>query len=317
MNKLYKKIIVNILILLCVLFIIEIFSFFTIFSLIAKEFFFEKKYRDVQNWFSMKNLRYIEDFATRRPVSIPKKQSGKLPIVILGCSYAFGSTLNDNETFSSQLSEYTGRTVYNLGLPCMGTASALYLLENPSIKEQIPEAQYFIYLFIYDHLRRNYLNMPNNVYNYFGAHYFLDKNCDLHFKHLNKIQMFLHSFYTYRIIENAFCIYKMKKEDFSLFKALLKQIKSEINQKYPKSEFVMLVYDDYLENDEALGGGIFDDDKNLTQICNELGIKIIYTKQMKCGKSILERKYVSFDGWHPTKEAWTKIVPELSEQLGL
>ena len=315
MNKLTKKIVLNILLIVAILAIIEFLSFLIIFCSISKGFFFENKYRDVQNWFSVKNMRMAEDYGTFRPASIPDNPS-KRPIVILGCSYAYGTTLSDDETFSAQLSKYTNRSVYNLALQNMGTASALYLLEKPDIINKIPDAEYFIYLFIYDHVRRNYLNMPNVVYNYFGANYKLDKNGRLYFPKISKQKMFLESFYTNRLIQNFYANGKTSSGDLSLFKAILAQMKTVIDEKYPNSKLVLLVYDD--EPEFADDGSLnLADDERLTKFCDEIGIKAVYVKQLPCGEDIVRRKYIVSDGWHPSKEAWQKIVPELSELLNL
>ena len=265
--------------------------------------------------FSFNNLFLTENISDFRKPSIPNKTSKK-PIVILGCSYSYGTTLKDEETFGAQLSKYTNRAVYNFGLQSTGTASALYLLKNNVIKKQVQDADYFVYVFIYDHIRRNYLCAPNIVYNYFCANYYLDKNNNLKQQKLNKINMLFHSLYTMRLIENSYAEHKSKTNDMKLFDKILTEINKAIKKQYPNAKFIMLVYNDDPIYDED-NNLIIERDTNLDNICKREGIEIVYTQDLNCGKDILSRKHIAFDGWHPTKEAWHKIVPEFAQKTGM
>ena len=93
------------------------------------------------------------------------------PIVLFGCSFAFGFGIDDEQTFSYKLSKYTNRTVYNRGLCGGGIQHVLYQLRREDFYKEIPEPEYVIYLYISNHIRRMYKYAYNDVvlggeYNY-------------------------------------------------------------------------------------------------------------------------------------------------------
>ena len=53
----------------------------------------------------------MEKFCGKTKIEYRETKEEKNPIVVLGCSYAYGQGLKDKETFSYLLSEYTSRPV--------------------------------------------------------------------------------------------------------------------------------------------------------------------------------------------------------------
>ena len=310
MKKLKKIIAINIIGLISVLFLIELISFLIIFC---------RYYRLIvdgdqwTNWISFKNLNNIEDKYNFLP---PYKYKGtdNKSIVILGCSYAIGACLDYEDTPSSQLAKYLKTTVYNKSIPGMGTASALYVMSKDNIKEEIPDAKYFVYIFLDDHIRRNKCYIPNHIYNEFSAKYNLDKNNNLHFVKLNKLQYLLYSSYTFRLYDEYLRMKEDKEKDYLLLDAIITKLSEEIKTKYPNSKFIILFYDDNLNGRDINN---IEHNKNLDQICKKNNIQLIYTSDLKCGKDILERKYLTWDKIHPSKEVWQQIIPEFVKLTGM
>ena len=312
-NRTKKILIANIIGIISVLAVIEIISFFTIIY----------RYYDViqngnvwdqwRHWFSFNHLELIENKPENfAPASVYKGTEDN-SIVLLGCSYAFGAGLPQEDKPSSQLAKYLKRTVYNKGICGVGTSSALYILSQDKIKKEIPKAKYFIYIFLIDHLRRNVVIMPNHIYNNFSAKYVLDKNNNLKFIKLNKLQYFLYSLYTYRLYEEG-KRFKREENDYALFSAIIGKLSETIKTKYPEAELIILFYDDNFDNSDTKN---IKHNKKLDDICKKNKIKLIYTSDLKCGKDILNRKYLSYDKIHPSKEAWEHIIPEFTELAGI
>ena len=79
-------------------------------------------------------------------------------IILAGCSFTHGSHLNDNETFSYFLSNYLNRSVYNWGICSGSPREMLYILQNKKLlsylTENNPDIKYVIYTYLPDHLNR-------------------------------------------------------------------------------------------------------------------------------------------------------------------
>lgn len=92
-----------------------------------------------------------------------EKDKTKPPIIVFGCSYAYGHGLKKEESFSYLLSEITGRTIYNYA-ECGGHfyASLQEFSNDVKNKERednetakyIKTADYIVYVYMYDHINR-------------------------------------------------------------------------------------------------------------------------------------------------------------------
>lgn len=257
-----------------------------------------------------------EDVFNYRP-TVYKKGSKKRPIVLFGCSYTYGHGLEENETFSWQLSNYTNRTVYNRGLPGGCCASMLYLLQKPEIKEEIPDAEYFIYTYIPEHLRRVFSNSPEWFNEYLFASYKMLPDGELKEIKPNKFGMLLASTATYKLFNNYYSRLRVSvfNNDFKLFFAIVKNSIDTMKEQYPDSKFVILVYDCVKGNTYPFS---LDKEEDLfNKFAEENNIKVLYTKKMSFGEDLLYGKYTGKDVLHPSGEAWKILIPEISKELKL
>jgi len=309
-----KLIIFNIIGILSVLVIIEFISFWGILFKYYPIIQHEKTGMQLKNWVSFSQLQLIEEkFENYVPTYVYKGTENN-SIVLLGCSYAWGAHLNYEDKPSSQIAKHLKKTVYNKSICGMGTNSALYIMSQDKIMQEIPHAKYFIYVFLTDHLRRNHLIMPNHLYNQFSAKYSLDKNNNLKFNKFNKLQYLLFSSYTYRLFEEQYMNNRGSDKNYVLFGAIMDKLSKIIKEKYPESEFIVLFYND---NPDNLKINKIKHNAILDNICKRNNIKLIYTSDLKCGKDIFNRKYLADDNLHPSKEAWENIIPEFTEKAGI
>lgn len=307
-----KKIIIsNAILFLLTLIIFEIISFFVILFRYYPVIQNGNAWSSWKSWFSLKQLCQVEDATTSYLFPYRYKGTEDSAVVLLGCSYAWGAGLKYSDKPSSQLAKYLKNTVYNKSICSTGTSSVLYIMSQDKIKKEIPKAKYFVYIFLIDHLRRNSVIMQNHLYNQFSAKYALDKNGDLKFIKLNRLQYLFYSSYLYRLWEER-KRFKQDENDYLLFGAIMDKLSATIKEKYPDSEFIVLFYDDNFYNKNYMGHN-----KKLDDICKRNNIKLIYTSDFKCGKDIFDKKYIGSDQIHPTKEAWEKIIPEFVEVAGI
>lgn len=274
---------------------------------------FSKK--TVQKFFLLKKGIYEEVF-DYRPTEY-KKRSRKKPIVLFGCSFVYGHGLSEDELFSRQLSDYTKRTVYNKGLPGGGCASMLYLLRKPEFKKEIPNAEYFIYTYIPEHLRRVYTNSPEWFNEYLFAAYKMLPDGKLKEVKLNNFKLRLASTASYKLFHNYYSRLRVSafNNDFKLFFTVVKESVNLIREQYPDSKFVILVFDNYKGNDYPFS--LEEEEALFNKFAEENNVKVLYTKKMNKGEDLLNGKYNGADGFHPSGEAWKIIVPQLSKELKL
>lgn len=305
--KILKILLFNLLF-ICVLFILAEFISFGIiatkYNLLSQES--DKNIARIflTNWIYYQDNEYFEDVFTFREPLIGKKN--KKPIVLFGCSYTYGSNIENNEdTFGGQLHKYTGRTVYNYGIVSGKPNSALYILSNPKFKKEHPDVDYFIYTYIDDQEQRLFRNYPNICMNRVFTRYTYDKNDNLKFVNLSPLGKILRSTYTSRLFENYYAQYKKKNDNKKLLSLVLENMSKEIKTNYPNAKFIFLYYMDDEENQ----------DKILEEICRKNDIIFIKTLDMPHGREILEKEYAFPNDLHPIKDAWSIIVPEVAKKI--
>lgn len=92
-------------------------------------------------------------------ISLPQNDNNKKSIIVFGCSFAEGVFLQADETLSGQLSKYTQRTAYNMGVSASSPSYMLYLSEYNKFYDLIKvQPEYIIYVIIPDHINRIYQN---------------------------------------------------------------------------------------------------------------------------------------------------------------
>lgn len=83
------------------------------------------KYFIIPTYFDKRQIIYGD--IIRKPAYT---KSNKKPILITGCSFAYGLFLDESDCFHSILSKATGRTTYNIAIPSGSPRELLFLLKN-------------------------------------------------------------------------------------------------------------------------------------------------------------------------------------------
>ncbi len=237
----------------------------------------------------------------RKPSGLEYK---KRPILIYGCSYAYGFGLKEEETFGYQLSKYTKRPVYNFGLSSKGLQDALYLLKND--EKVTPEPEYIFYIFINDHVRRMFVNC-NKIDNTKYLRYFV-KDGQL------REEIISDNFYLLRNLKNSlyYLLKDMNREKiFNLVKIYLINIRDEAKLKYPSAKFIVIDYGNSQYN--------YFSESRLQELERE-GIKIISLNKIFKGK-LRMNKYRNSEKddvfRHPNGNAWEITVKYLKKRYKL
>ncbi|HOV34119.1 MAG TPA: hypothetical protein PLX23_12240 [Candidatus Hydrogenedens sp.] len=102
------------------------------------------------------NYTYSIDKKGRRNTNQENDVEKKMNFLFMGCSFTFGTGVNDNETFPSQFAKLNPYCqVYNYGMPG-GSPQEMYLMTlNPNFADDIENMPtVVVYTFISDHLKR-------------------------------------------------------------------------------------------------------------------------------------------------------------------
>lgn len=303
--KLLRLIFINILVLFILLLILE----FTLYN-------FSKKIAYNHNYYpkyfgGIKIFGYVkEKKLMRKPEGLQYK---KAPIIVFGCSFAYGNNLNDNQTFSHKLSILSKRPVYNRAFNGWGMQQILYQLKRTDFYKEVKDPEYIIYVAIQDHFNRlfRYQFDPRCGCDYIFLRYKHTKNGfeEIHpqFPFLWQLYTVKYSqmFYEEKIIESD----NNKRKNYDFLYEILHECMKYKNEHYPKAKFIILMY----KNEEKS----FLEDANLNKKLTNDGFTILDTSKLTYPIVFEEKKYRETDNLHPSEKAWDIIVPALIKKLKL
>ncbi len=236
--------------------------------------------------------------------------SRKRPLLFVGCSYTNTYGLSDNQLLSSKVAYLTKRTTYNRGQGGEGPQLILYQFKNKKFFTQVPDAEFIIYTFIYDHLFRLNRYQLAPFSNRTQIRY---KLTDGKLKELTPYFLPLYSLFTIQNIQTkvAFIKAKDRKKNFALFLAILNESYKIAKQHYPHAKFVILLYKD--PHWHYPGRQLTTSEINQL---NKAGFIVIDSEKL-VGHELTSDKYRLSDKDHPNEQAWQEIAPLLVKRLNL
>ncbi|MCR5261725.1 MAG: hypothetical protein K6C94_07800 [Candidatus Gastranaerophilales bacterium] len=318
-----KKIIcINLIVIFVVLCVIEILCFQTYKRIYTP--LFEAQLKNFKNREEIRKLLEIRYHKAKKFVyeerianCLPKVYKGnkKGGIVTIGCSYTEGAGLEENQSFAYKLNQLTGKTTYNRGISATGTQYVYRQLADKNFKKEIPEVDYVIYTFIYDHfyrLFRDYVTYGNS--NLHINYYLNDKNELREGKHPF---WFLYTFYTTRLISE----YKEQRsydefdEKYAVFLKLIEESIKEMKKNYPNAKFILLevpqgsmCLSDYQAGTEELT-------KEQIKDIEDLGAIYVNAEKLVGHQLRDTEKYRMPDKDHPSERVWDEIAPALVKKF--
>lgn len=266
---------------------------------------------NIQYWSKINIFNYEKEKKNmRKPEGIQYK---KAPILVFGCSFAYGHGLNNNQTFSHKLSELTKRPVYNRGVNGWGMQHILYQFKRPDFYKEVKEPEYIIYVAIPDHYNRlfRYQFSPRCNCNFIFLRYKYSKN---NFKEIHPflptfwnlyIVKYAQQFIEEQIIESEF----NKKNNYEFLYKIMHESMKYKKIHFPKSKFIILMYNNNQKS--------FIDDLNLRTRLEKDGFIIIEIKNLTPKDFLINKEYKANDSLHPSKKAWDIVTPKLAKKLNL
>jgi len=233
----------------------------------------------------------------RAPVGLEYK---KKPVLILGCSFAWGFGVDENENFGSRLSKLTKRPVYNRSFEWLfGPQTMLYQARLKEFYEEVPEPEYAVYVFIGDHVNRScskYLT-PRPYYpflNYKMKNGRLERNPERWYDRL----------YLTRLIGISKMQKVSEKEKYSIAAEHFRETKQEFDKHWKNYKFIILVYNQRGEKNELYDIG---------NLKNE-GFTIIKTYDL-IGRYLDLPGDFTHDNMHPSSKAWEIVTPAFVKEM--
>ncbi len=241
---------------------------------------------------------------------IENRDTNKKPIILFGCSFTEGFGLNEDETFSRKLADYTNRTVINRGKSGTGIPFLYYQLSDKEIVNSLPKnAEYIIFTLIPDHFPRLF-RYRNFVLT--GDHTLRYKIKDNKLVEDRPIFPAIHSLFTSILIEEYIANKKSenKQEKEKLFYKLFEDSYKIIQKEFPDTKLIILYIKNPQDNDTHEYDEIINSLKNLGN-----NVDIIYINDFI--PDIYEEKYWLEDRDHPSAAAWDKIIPILTNKFNI
>ncbi len=318
LKKTLKILVVNLIITLVLLMVVEIISYLIIvcqyskfkgFKEVIKEFRYKKIYNRTEE--NLVNFSF-------RPIEY--RNPNKRPIILFGCSFTYGHGLNDEETFSRKLADYTDRTVVNRGLSGEGVSFLYFQVTSRNIMNKIKhsisfspssiqinaDVEYIIYTFIYGHRLRNYRYKITPLDQFFNIEYQYINN---KLERINVKHPFFHSLHTVTLINQSSENSKRKSDEYQEL-ILIKEFQESfkiLKNYFPNAKIVIF----YMPDGQHDNANIKDDIEYFKTKFND----VIIINADTLIQDLRDKKYWISGDDHPSEYAWDVIVPKLSEEL--
>ena len=302
-----KKIAINIILLILVLVIMELAC--ALFE-ITKRLFEPFVVPDVKIPFKERVIDYfywLKDSYTMKREFNPAKRnirypvvmnSSKRPILISGCSYAYGFLIPEKECLHYILAHKTNRTVSNIGITGGCPIETLYYFRHKDLlAKQMNnnfDIEYHIYVFFEGQKNRLFIDNSSCV-----QQYKIDKKTKEITFLPDKFIYHLFMYLEYKQLKEMFIPKEEQDEVYNLF---MRAIYKEQKKIFPNSKMVIFSYTK--EDDNALKGL----EKEEIQIIN-LGEET--TIDWKSGR------YQAIDRSHPNGLLWEEAAKILQRKLNL
>jgi len=230
------------------------------------------------------------------------------PIVIFGCSFAFGHHLKASQTFSRKLSQQLKRPVYNRAFCGAGFQHALQQSLSYNFYKTVPPSKTVIYVLIEDHFQRmagetfflydHYLNLH---YKYKNGKFIIDN-------YNNLLLKFLKTSYFRRYISKSlnYHYYNNPKYNEQITdEALAYLIKTRDNLENHWNKNVNFVVFSYLPSDKS---------ELLIRKLKKNGFKVVSEKDLT-NEDLMDKKYQVSGDSHPNEKVWTLLTPLFIKKL--
>ncbi len=316
-----KKIIfVNLLVFLLLFCVVEVISYFSI----RKD---AKFYMDNHNKDAVKENRplYTQRYAKVVPVDFETFKymreydigdKNKPSILFFGCSFMYGYLNPENETLPYYVTQRTGRTTINRGVPGGCIMNMFHDLNSKKFYDSIkdlPQPDYIVYLWIHDHLNRISNPYVSTLTFTDNPHYEIKPDWVYENGELKEI-------YPPQWKMNVYALFSAKAFQYFYAQSLTDEknevkmlryfitAKNVCKDKFPKAKFVILEYNDR--------SGFYLSD-NIKERLKEEGITVLNADDLAGHELDDIKKWRASDEEHPNGKAFSDVADGFIKALNL
>ncbi|MES2528199.1 MAG: hypothetical protein V4598_13995 [Bdellovibrionota bacterium] len=255
------------------------------------------------------NHSYEIDQFMRR-VTLPREVSSDNYLAFLGCSFAFGFGVRDEETIPSQIQKNLMKIkVYNYGVSGAGPIDVLFRLKSIEPAELPEKKGVFLYFFFKDQMKRLF-HHPEFVANSDGMNVVYSKDAKGEwtftgfYKFINPYrtwfyQKFIHSSF-YRLVAPVLSQPAYEEEDWRQLVDVILAMKKEVVRLNGKFVFVIWPYIEL--------------DSKLVEILRENQVDVLDYSHLDIFKLTNQKVYIPGDG-HPTPAAAAVMGKQIAADL--
>ena len=257
---------------------------------------------------SLKEFKDSTTTWTRKPEGLTYT---KKPIVIFGCSYAYGLGLDNEQTFSYKLSHLTNRPVYSRAVAGWGFQHMLNQVRQDKFYVDVPEPEYAIYVMMNDHFRRLYIPTfmsINLLYEDYYLRYEIKDGKLIIKKEKNAFFEFIQRLYITQKIEHFYINNILLKPNnynqyFPFAVKHLVESKKEMEKHWNKTKYVIVLYQTFPHDDLFI--------KKLKE--NDF---IVISLKYDYNLNLDLPQYTNPD-YHPNDKAWDLLTTKIVKTLDL
>ncbi len=229
-------------------------------------------------------------------------------ILLFGCSYAYGASLEKEQTLYYKLAQKTKSTIYNRAFMGLTNTYMLYQAQNPGKSFDINKIDKDIDIIIYLYIE----NHKDRLFRFYWSDYF-SNIYNLRYKKIktkngekiveNKpILPFIHIFFIAKAIHQLTEIAgKNKEKEMNFLIDVFRESHDELKKLYPNARFIILQY-------------LTDELKSRKSELENAGWELYSTFDLTDGIDLNDEKYHFKNDPHPTEPAWDIISDKLIEK---
>lgn len=227
------------------------------------------------------------------------------PVVIFGCSFAYGVGLDEEQTFSYKLSEYLSRKVYNRANSGWGPQDMLYQLSRDDFYNTVKEEPAaVIYVFMDGHLYRTMREVwtfENQIF-YKNVKNGLKKS---NFSSGGFLYGYLARKIRYILAENTWKNEKKFAQNSRFLTEHFLSAKQEADKHWKNTKYYILVY------------SCSQIEKLILDELNHKGFEVIYATELTNVNIQTTEYQLSETDMHPNEKAWNLLTPLIAQKLDL
>lgn len=231
----------------------------------------------------------------------------KKPIVLFGCSFAYGAGLQYNQTLDYYLSNLTKRKIYNRAWCGWGVQDMLYQVRKPEFFKDIveEEPEYVLYLYMCDHFERLY----REVWYFDTQIFYKNKNGKLQEESFFKAGSIFYG-YSAKALRNFLATKyfnnpNKKEEQKNFLSQHFIESKNEMSKHWKNTKYCILVYSFYSEVYETL------------RELEKYGFKVIFLDNLTNIDFLTEEYQIAKNDLHPNEKAWKLLAPLIAKETNL